>query len=362
MTYYNMNPEYQLPLTNGAFLVDNSFIEYLVTCPRKTEYKYLAQRTPSIEKPALNFGQAIHMALEYRYSVCQNRSVTPEDEQIVHDKILAPFFAANPPPEGDHRTLDWAFQIFHHYNMRYAVEPWKLLKWKVPKNCPHCQGIKVLFRDEENQLPEPCFWCQGTGKQEVITELTFSIPLYTRPNGLQIIYIGRQDLPVLWDDMLIVDDHKTASSLGTSYFEGQKVSPQFEGYCWALEEILKQNGISHRIAGYCINAIRTKEQPAKPRNGWDAWWSEAFERHKEYLRPGQLDEWKENTINLIEEFFFHFEKGVFPQKKKACTMYGKCPYYDVCYLPREARATVLNSNQFVKETWTPLKSSQITEV
>ena len=44
-----------------------------------------------------------------------------------------------------------------------------------------------------------------------------------------------------------------------------------------------------------------------------------------------------------------------PMKTKMCTFFGKCAYYDVCYLPPEQRQTLLESNLFEENHWTPLK-------
>ena len=92
----------------------------------------------------------------------------------------------------------------------------------------------------------------------------------------------------------------------------------------------------------------------KPQKGWDVWWSESLMTHKEYIRPGQLVEWKENTTRLLELFFHMYSDEYMPQYKKACTMYGKCQFYDVCYLPQEQRMQMLASEEFTDNNWSPL--------
>jgi len=317
-----------LPLVDGAMLIDNSFIESLTTCPRKLEYNNLRKRIPSAERPALSFGTAIHLALEWRYKNCRNAQPTVMDEQD-QAELLAAYFKDNPNPEDDHRQLNFAIDLVKHYNQRYAVEPFNLMT------------------DKDGN---------------VMLELSFAVPLFEfeleqrlgdavlDSKFIPVIYTGRIDLPVLWDNQIIIIDHKTTSLLGDYYFDSQRISPQYEGYAWAFEQLTGK-----QVSGYCINAIRTKAQPAKPRTGWDAWWEECFGRHKEYLKPGQLDEWKTNTIALIKEFFYHYQQDYMPQKKKACTMYGKCAYYDICYLPKENREANLHSDMFQNNEWSPLK-------
>jgi hypothetical protein len=304
-----------LPLVDGALLVDNSFIERLITCPRALQYDRLLKRKPATDQPALSFGTAIHAALEYRYKNCESNPVSPAQADAQRN-ILVEHFAKSPAAEGDHRTLDFAVEMITRYNAVYHIEPFNLIA------------------DEHGK---------------VMAENSFALPLFTYKD-IPVVYTGRIDLPVMWEGQLFVMDHKTTTMLGDHYFDGQRVSPQYEGYAWAFEQLTGQ-----RVAGFCINAIRTKAMPAKPRGSWDAWWAEGFARHKEYLKPGQIDEWKRNVIHLIKELFFHLEQDYLPMKKKACTLYGKCPYYEVCYSREDAREAELRSDKFIDNDWSPLK-------
>ena len=304
-----------LPLLDGALCIDNSFIESFTTCPRKAEYDKLLRRMPSMDKPALSFGTAIHHALEWRYKNCRNETPSVLDEQSQID-LLTEYFTANPQPEDDHRQLNFAVEIIKRYNQKFAVEPWQLLT-------------------------------KETG--EVMAELSFALPLM-KYKAQEIVYTGRIDLPVSWDSRIIIGDWKTTSTLGDFFFNGQRMSSQYEGYGWSWREITKTEP-----AGFFVRGIRTKAMPGKPTKGWDNWWDESFSMDKEYFKPGQLDEWFQNTCAHVEEFFWHYERGYMPQRKKACTMYGKCAYYDVCYLQAWERKGELASDKFQDNDWSPLK-------
>lgn len=315
-----------LPLKNGILEVDNGFIESLVSCPRALLYSRLLKRTLACDKPALNFGKAMHLALEARYTRHKNNPPTLLEEQDIYEQVIAPHFAQFPNPEEDHRNASYLFEIFQRYNQRFAHEQFNLL--------------------------------QDTETGEVATEVSFSIPfgkfecvnpVSSKYEDISVHYVGRIDLPVLWDNQLLVGDFKTSSMLGPKFFDGQKVSSQYEGYAWALEQTLKRP-----CEGFFIRAIRTNAKPMKPREGWDKWWDESLMTHKEYLRPGQLNEWHRNTKELLHQFFWHYSRWMFPQHKKACTMYGKCQFYDVCYLPAEQRSMLLASEEFMDNTWSPL--------
>lgn len=312
-----------LPLKNGCLEIDNSFLESFTVCPRRSEYSSLLKRSPATEQPALNFGSAIHRALEYRYKTFRNSAPDSSMGQEIFDKALKPYFDANPQPEDDHRTLQYAEELVSEYNNRFQHEPFSLLT---------------------------------DNKGEVMTEMSFAVPLFevespfVHDAQIPVIYTGRIDLPVLWGNQLIILDFKTASTLGQQKADEMKVSPQFFGYCWAFQELTKQ-----KVEGFCVRAIRTKAKPGKPKAGWQSWWDESFMTVKEYVDQDQLNEWKFNVIALIEEFMWHYSRNFMPQKKKACMLYGKCPYYDVCYLAPGSRQEQLMSAQFTNNTWSPLK-------
>lgn len=313
-----MNNLPPLPLVDGCLFVDNSMIELLTTCPRALEYSKLRRRIGSGQKPSLTFGSAIHLALELRYSRHGNAMPDVLEESDICLE-LANFYEKpeNVPPEDDWRTLNWAIEVFKKYNQRYKVEPFNLLADK-------------------------------DGKP--LVELPFVLELCTI-NGIRVMYTGRIDLPVMWDDQIIVMDHKTTSVLGDYFFKEQRVSPQLIGYCWAFEQLT-----SRKVDGFAVNAIRSKQAPQKPNGGFERWWEESLSRHKEYVFPHTISEWHSNVIQLLEELMWHHSRDYMPMKRKWCIgKFGECPYYSVCDLPPNQRGLMLESTLFVENTWSPLK-------
>lgn len=356
-----------LPLVEGAFIIDNSGLELLQTCARAHEYNRLRKRILAAGKPALDFGSAIHLALEWRYRNCKNDSpgVFDEDEQA---DVLSTFFAEHPMPEDDFRNLNYAMELIKRYNIKYAIEPFNLMEYAEPIACGHCEGkgwsqphLNTTSSELDKEATIPCPFCQGTGENSVMVELPFLLPLFTyEVNGfppIPILYSGRIDLPVTWDEQLIIIDHKTTSMIGGNYFEEAKLSAQQQGYAWAFEQLTGQ-----KVGGYCINALRSKDVPQYVRNGKSyngttaaQWWEESLQRDITYLRPNQLEEWKHNTIELIHRFFWHYIRGYFPMETKWCFgKFGKCPYFETCILPPESRETMLMSDRYTNNEWSPL--------
>lgn len=312
-----------LPIKDDTLFFDNSFFDWLQTCPRGLEYERLLKRTPATAKTSLLFGSAGHHVLEYRYKTCGNNTIDAfqQGEQL---RLLETFFHERFPPleEGDFRTLNWASELFvQKYNERYQAEPFNLLM------------------DKE-------------GKPMV--EVSFVVPFGTRiidDRLINIFYMGRIDLPVLWDNQVIVFDHKTSSIMGTTVFDELRISPQQIGYAWAFQRLT-----GRKVAGFCVNVIRSRPPAAKPKNGLAAWWEESFVRDKTYLQPHHFSEWEENTNQLIDECLWYHTDKRFPQKKKWCVgKYGRCAFYDVCALPPESRSLLLESPLFVDNNWSPLQ-------
>ena len=347
-----------LPLVDGCLFVDNSMLELLTTCPRALEYNKLHQRIASNEKPSLNFGSAIHLALEYRYQRYHSGIV---DAQYHNDVavLLSDFFEQHPCPLEDFRTLNWALEIVKQYNQRFAVEEFSLLKYDEPQTCTHCNGQGHDWEDASMQATVGCRWCNETGKLSMMVELPFALPL-AKINGVDVIYSGRIDLPTIHSDQLWVMDHKTTSMIGAQFWDKMRMSAQQKGYAWAFQELTGK-----QVHGYIINAIRTKEPPLyitnpdAPKRGKatspETWWGESLSRERYYIKPGELTEWKHNAIALVEEFFYHYAKGYMPMKTAWCANFGRCPYFDVCSTTASDRGVMLSSGLFMQNTWDPLR-------
>jgi hypothetical protein len=342
-----------LPLIDGCLFIDNSgWIENLSTCSRKLQHQCLSLRVHTGEKPALNFGSAGHLAKELRYARYGNK---PVDAQYYEDLtvLLTEFFDQHPFPGDDWRGLNWAMECTRRYNDRFADEDFNLLEYTTPVACPQCQGSGGLIK-------KACLFCLGTAKRKYMVELPFALPLY-RHGDITIMYTGRIDLPVSIPQIgIYTNDFKHVSSLGDQFWNGERMSNQHRGYCWAFEKLTSQP-----VVGFMITAIRTKEPPQyvlankpNPRGGKtqnvSSWWSESIMRDRFPLQSGELDRWKFNVIDLCEEFFFHYERGYMPMKTKWCNSFGKCPYFDVCSLPPSEQNLMLQSGLYAPNTWSPL--------
>lgn len=138
------------------------------------------------------------------------------------------------------------------------------------------------------------------------------------------------------------------------------------GNCYGFQETT-----GHKVKGYITRGIRTTSMPDNVRNGTPAtrgenkglvtsqenWWKETLpDDQKEILGEGELEDWKENTIALIEEFLWHYNRGKMPRSTTACTgKFGRCQYFEVCNtFPVSDRELILGSGLYKdKENKTP---------
>lgn len=345
-----------LPLIDNCLLVDNShFFDAMQACPRLVEYQTLHGRISMGEQSALNFGSAIHLALEYRYRRYKNAQV----DQACNDTqaaILTEFFAEHPVPEDDFRTLNHAQQLVAKYNEIYQMEPFSLFEYDKPQVCEHCNGLgkRYLANDVDK-----CYFCTGIGTNTVMAEVPFAIPLHQYKDH-PIIFTGKIDLPHQRDGKVLIKDHKTNKTGGQMFWDGVRTGMQLKGYCWAFQQITGKP-----VHGYVANLIRTGPMPKYVKEGKDyrgktqspeTWWSETLARETFYLNDTDLDEWKENAIAIVDEFFWHYERGLMPMKTAACCRFGRCQYWDVCTTVKSDRGVVLASGLYKDNKWSPLRT------
>lgn len=330
-----------LPLVDGCLFLDNTALEILQTCPRSFQHNRLDSRIIRGEKHALNFGTAMHKALEWRYKNCKNNPPTGDDTNSMV-AIMEQMFIDHPmPDEDDHRNLNFGIELLQRYNTKYHLEPFNILV------------------DKEDKP---------------MVELSFALPLFVHKNysnaaqviEIPVYFTGRIDLPISWDGGLYIMDHKTDSMFfgASTFINEQKASNQYRGYCWAFEQLTGRT-----VDGYVVNGIRTKSPPkTKPKYGTiDTWWDESFVRDQTHLAlyPGWQDKWRNDAIALIEMMFWLYQRGdlsMFGKFTRACSRFGGCQYRDVCLAPTEEKGLeILQSSVYKNNDWSPLEKTKTTK-
>ena len=302
-----------LPLVDGCYLIDNSGLEKL-KCPQAFEYAEIWGRTPVSNRAGANFGSTIHRGREFRYKLAGTNEVNFE-QQVQIEQAMREWLEENPQPEGDFRNFDHACKIMQVYNKIYKKEQFKILSNK-------------------------------NGKP--IVEASFALPfgeVYNTP----VIYCGKIDLGIEDHNGLWSNDLKTAFQFGETFDKQMEMDGGQRGYVWALQQVT-----GRKPEGYIIDAIRVR-RPKKQDEFSEVSCIDAtdFKRMPVYVSQEQLEEWRQDVLQLVANIFNYHSSEHFPRHRWQCTnKYGLCDYYDVCSTVKGQREQILNSSLFEPNVWT----------
>ena len=227
--------------------------------------------------PALEFGAAIHDALDIYYTNGLTNAITKFRESY-KDR------------EGDDvRTVANGEKVLEWYSKVYAHEPFKLI-----------------------------------GKPEVG---------FVFPYG-EITLGGRMDLPVEWDGQLWVVEHKTTSRLDVNYFKQFALDKQITFYTIAAEAYF-----GRECRGCIVNAIEPwkelKRPTVKSKTPEEHFVGNPIMRSK-LLK----DRFKLNIHRIVRDILWCEQENEFyeAEKKDVCFSYNyDCPYRTLCEFGEDPR-------------------------
>ena len=324
-----------------VFQIDNTSLEVFNTCPRSAEYRLVEARVPH-PSSALIFGAAIHAGLEVWYKSFEDQQRLGETLQrhalhaalITYEnesKNVAPIYL-----EGEWRSADRACDTLSRYFKHYYLNDVDgIVLDKDGRPCvERAFSAPLAIIPFNKELPQECFYEQHKEKTAFV-------------RNVHVYWTGRIDLVVKDQGNTWVMDHKTTSMLGPSFWDTFTISSQMLGYCWAAEKVL----LDGPVRGLLLNAIVGRKL-TKTGVGTE------FHRKHYYYTQDQIEDWKTNTIALVSMFLGSLKAGFFPQSTAWCVgKYGKCRYHDVCSLPSNQRHSLLHSDQFTHNTWSPLNNN-----
>jgi hypothetical protein len=332
-----------LPLVDGAFLVDNSGLE-LLRCPSEFYYSFVRRRRLVANKAGMNFGSTMHVAWARRYAECGSGLCSEETEASAREDMRK-WLEAHPQPMGDFRDLQHAEKVLRAYNDFYKEERFRIFTNPRTNQPIVEQSFMLPFC---SMVWNGCEWLSSN-----------PIDLNPHPENIPVYYCGKLDLAVEDDyGFWAGPDHKTAFMFGKGWEADMQRNPGQRGYVWALREITGR--MPH---GYIIDGVRIRA-PRKV----DVFLGEApvsaddFKRIPVFVSPEDLSEWKENTEDKLQEVFTYGERNKWPQHENQCVRkYGICDFYDVCTVRKGAREQALEGNLYEDNKWSPLKNPNVIE-
>lgn len=320
-------------LNNGAFLIDNSTFEAVLECMRKSLYRIVHKRNLVGDNNALNFGSAVHAAMEVRFRRGGFAIDSLNEQFAAGERSLE----ERPVDPSDWRTKELLYDCIQSYALTHAVEPWQSLAHpetqlplvELPFAIPLGEISLRAPITVGNRLGDK----QHEGPVEVVT--VSSVP---------VIWTGKLDLPIIHNGELWSVDHKTTSVFGEKYFEDYYLSNQMIGYTWTMEQLFERP-----CAGVCINVFAIRKPTA---TGKGTTFGRQFIRYPREL----VSEWKHNTLVMLTKFFEALQDQYFPMNMLSCRnkYHRTCDYRSVCLSDDAERQELLYSNVFENVTWSPL--------
>lgn len=329
-------------LHNGAFLIDNSTFESLLTCDRQALYRIVHQRKLRGQNNSLNFGGATHEGLSTRFKA----------GGFALESLAAQYRAAQEylvsKPTDDWRNEELLLDVLQKYAMTHAAEDFRVLNMHFDE---HVDGIDIPMMEPAVELPfalplgtiklnHPLTCGNRLGDKRY--EGPFEIVTITE---VPVIWTGKIDLVVEHNGELWCLDHKTTSIFGDKYFDQYELSNQMIGYTWAVEQITKR-----QCSGAGINVLAIRKPT---RTGKGVEFGRKWIPYSHHL----VDEWKDNTLHILSMFFSNLvDTGYFPMKMMWCqTKFNRmCEYKEVCNMAPNERLPFLYTGLFEQITWSPL--------
>jgi hypothetical protein len=152
--------------------------------------------------------------------------------------------------------------------------------------------------------------------------------------GDPILYSGRFDMLVDYENLHLGEDDKTASQLGASWPRQWDLRSQFTAYVWGAGRA----GI--QLDGFLVRGVsilKTKYDTLEAITYRPQW---------------QIDRWYQQTLADVARMQECWASGLWDfNLDHACAEYGGCPFRSVCQMQRPE---ILLQQQFERRIWNPV--------
>jgi len=296
-------------------VVDNFQLEQF-NCPAKYYLRIVRGLTPVSARPALSFGQIVHLGLAEWY-----RSGSVE---AAHKAISENWPGSWPD---DFRTEDYAHRVIDEYVQRYPVESWEVVKG------PNGPMVEVAFTLPTGMYLECQSCLRYAGEDDIRSGTCSSCQQALEP----IVYGGIIDLLIRFSESLFVLDHKTTTRLGdgTYYFMQYKPDSQITGYIWAASKLS-----SAKVGGAIINAIGLYKSR-----------SPEFRRSVTGRSQFEIDEWLQGVVDKCNAIKRCERTGIWRLETSHCMDYGECSYRPIHVLSDQHSREKRIETDYVYSPW-----------
>ena len=303
---------------SGKRFFDNSMLDVMRVCPRKFYYRHIRHWETSGIRIPLIFGSAWHAAMDFTWNGVQGLN----DYQLLEGASCE--FIKTWKQMGMVDSLD--FDTFPRTPAR-AVSM-----------------LEEYIRTYRSQLERI---------QLMETETAFVVPLSL--DNANIFYIGKWD-KVFRDRLgITICDHKTASSMQSSWINSFSPNGQMDGYLHAGHMTYGDEMHGVLIDGALVSKTKID-----------------FQRIPLQRQTSQLNAWVWEVTDLIDMIELNEERlleyrasgdrldylPAFPKCTTSCTQYfGTCPYHDLCQFWENPEHKEIPDNM-QSATWVPFNITE----
>lgn len=295
---------------------DSSSISAFRSCPRKFELEFLHHWRPGEQSVHLHAGGAYAHGLEAARSAYYVAGESDDNATALGLKALMEFYGDYSCPPDSAKSLERTAGALEYYMTKYPLGSDQATPIEVP--APKERGIEMGFT-EPIDLDDP--------------------EMRHPESGDPLLYAGRADMLVDYQNMKLGLDDKTTSSLGATWPRQWDLRSQFTGYSWGFGKA----GI--KLSGWLIRGVsilKTKYDTM-----------EAIT----YRPDWQIERWHAQLKRDILRLKGMWAAGYFDYNlDHACSEYGGCTFRQAC-LMRDP--TALLEQQFARRRWDPIRRIEI---
>ena len=286
-------------------VIDSSLIAAFRSCPQKAFREFIQHwklREPSVH---LHAGAAFAHGLEVGRTAFYVEGRSPAESVALGLQALIESYGDFECPPESAKSLERTAGALEYYFSRYPLSEDKAIPMTLP-----------------------------SGKRGI--EFSFLEPIdATHPEtGNPLLYSGRMDMMVDYENLRLGEDDKTTSQLGASWPRQWDLRSQFTAYVWGAQRAgIKLDGFLVRG----VSILKTKYDTLEAITYRPAW---------------MIDRWYEQLLRDVARMRQCWESGLWDfNLDHACAEYGGCPFKGVCQMQRPE---VLLQQQFERRRWDPV--------
>lgn len=310
---------------------DNTMIEAYRQCERKFYFRHVRGWVPDVAAMPLIFGKAWHTAMDTVWPTINASPEMPTRDvvELGMQAFLSDWQEAGLP----------SIEAF----LDMSLEEQKKF---LPRTPMVAMEMLYCYIEQRRQMIRDC--------ELIAVERPFAVPI--DPNDKDLWYCGKLDKVIRQGKKIITIEHKTTTlykkegPFQNSFTESFSPNSQVDGYLFSTKMIYG----SEVYAVYVDAALVHRDHHdgfriipiSRLTEALDAW---LWQTHR------RIASIKTDLALLTEARNAgaqHKYLAAFPQKTEACTLYGNCPYLDVCRMMPNPELYDTPSG-FKQEFWSP---------